>query len=333
MNNTKFDSDIKIYVAGHRGLVGSAIVRNLEKKGYRNILARTHAELDLADQAATKAFFARERPEYVFLAAARVGGILANNRYPAEFIHENLVIQSNVIHAAYKNRAKRLMFLGSSCIYPKLAPQPMKEEYLLTGPLEPTNRPYALAKIAGIEMCWSYNRQYGTKFLAAMPTNLYGPGDNYDLNNSHVIPALIRKFHEAKQAGRKEVIVWGTGNPRREFLYSDDMADACVFLMTLPDDQYVSLLGSDETETGKFEPPLVNIGVGDDISIKALAEVIRGAVGFKGEIIFDTSKPDGTPRKLMDVSRLKRIGWSSCTSLSQGIARAYADFLRAQIAA
>lgn len=332
MNSTTFDSSIKIYVAGHRGLVGSAIVRNLQKKGYRNILAQTHAELDLTDQTATEAFFARERPDYVFLAAARVGGILANNRYPAVFIHENLVIQSNVIHAAYRNQAKRLMFLGSSCIYPKLAPQPMKEEYLLTGPLEPTNRPYALAKIAGIEMCWSYNRQYGTKFLAAMPTNLYGPGDNYDLNNSHVIPALIRKFHEAKQAGKKEVVVWGTGSPRREFLYSDDMADACVFLMTLPDDDYISLLGSDETETGKFEPPLVNIGAGNDITIKALAEMIRDTVGFKGEIVFDTSKPDGTPRKLMDVTRLKHIGWSSFTPLDRGIGRAYADFLRAQIA-
>jgi GDP-L-fucose synthase len=333
MNSKTLDSKSKIYVAGHRGLVGSAIVRNLHEKGYKNILARTHAELDLTDQAATEAFFARERPEYVFLAAAKVGGILANNRYPAVFIHENLVIQSNVIHAAYRNQAKRLMFLGSSCIYPKLAPQPMKEEYLLTGPLEPTNRPYALAKIAGIEMCWSYNRQYGTKFLAAMPTNLYGPGDNYDLNNSHVIPALIRKFHEAKQAGKKEVVVWGTGNPRREFLYSDDMADACVFLMTLPDEDYVSLLGSDETETGKFEPPLVNIGAGNDITIKALAEMVGDTIGFKGEIIFDTSKPDGTPRKLMDVTRLKHIGWSSSTPLNQGVGRAYADFLRAQIAA
>lgn len=333
MNNKRFDSSTKIYVAGHRGLVGSAIVRNLQKKGYRNILTRTHTQLDLTDQAATEDFFARVQPDYVFLAAARVGGIFANNRYPAVFIHENLVIQSNVIHAAYINHAKRLMFLGSSCIYPKLAPQPMKEEYLLTGPLEPTNRPYALAKIAGIEMCWSYNRQYGTKFLAAMPTNLYGPGDNYDLNNSHVIPALIRKFHEAKQAGKKEVVVWGTGNPRREFLYSDDMADACVFLMTLPDDEYTSLLGSDETETGRFEPPLVNIGTGSDITIKELAELVGDAVGFKGEIVFDTRKPDGTPRKLMDVSRLERIGWSSRTSLDSGIGRAYADFLRAQSAA
>jgi GDP-L-fucose synthase len=333
MNNTRFDSSTKIYVAGHSGLVGSAIVRTLQEKGYDNTVAQTHAELDLTDQVATETFFAREQPEYVFLAAAKVGGILANNRYPATFIHENLVIQSNVIHAAYKNQAKRLMFLGSSCIYPKLAPQPMKEEYLLTGPLEPTNRPYALAKIAGIEMCWSYNRQYGTKFLAAMPTNLYGPGDNYDLKNSHVIPALIRKFHEAKQAGKKEVVVWGTGSPMREFLYSDDMADACVFLMTLPDEEYTSLLGSDETETGKFEPPLVNIGTGHDITIKKLAELVRDAVGFKGEIVFDTSKPDGTPRKLMDVSRLKRIGWSSRTSLDSGIARAYADFLRAQSAA
>jgi GDP-L-fucose synthase len=333
MSSPAMLKNAKIYIAGHRGLVGSAIARNLLEKRYDNLLTRTHAELDLTDQAATEAFFVREKPEYIFLAAAKVGGILANNRYPADFIRDNLVIQTNVIHAAYKNQAKRLMFLGSSCIYPKLAPQPMKEEYLLTGPLEPTNRPYGIAKIAGIEMCWSYNRQYGTRFLAVMPTNLYGPGDNYDLNNSHVIPALIRKFHEAKQTGEKKVVVWGTGNPKREFLYSDDMADACIFLMNLPDEEYDSLLGSDESETGQFQPPLVNIGVGNDLTIKELAEIVKDTVGYSGEIVFDTNKPDGTPRKLMDVSRLQGIGWFSQTSLVPGIARAYADFLRDQSSA
>lgn len=320
------DKNVKIYIAGHRGLVGSAIVRNLQEKGYTNLLMRTHAELDLTDQKATDAFFAEEKPDYVFLAAAKVGGILANNLYPAQFIRDNLVIQANIIHAAYKNSVKRLMFLGSSCIYPKLAPQPMKEEYLLTGSLEPTNRPYALAKIAGIEMCWSYNRQYGTKYLAVMPTNLYGPGDNYDLNNSHVIPALIRKFHEAKQANAKEVVVWGTGTPRREFLYSEDMADACVFLMNLPDEKYGSLLGSDETKTGKFEPPLVNIGVGEDVSIRDLAELVKQVVGYAGEIVFDVTKPDGTPRKLMDVTRLHSMSWTATTSLIAGLRLAYLEF-------
>lgn len=317
----------KIYIAGHRGLVGSALMRNLKSAGYTNLILRTHAELDLTDQAATEAFFAQEKPDYVFLAAAKVGGILANNSYPAEFIRDNLAIQTNIIHAAYKNSAIRLMFLGSSCIYPKLAPQPMKEEYLLTGPLEPTNRPYALAKIAGIEMCWSYNRQYGTKFLAVMPTNLYGPGDNYHLENSHVIPALIRKFHEAMRANAKEVVVWGTGTPKREFLYSEDMSDACIYLMNLQDDSFDILLGSDETMSGKFEPPLVNIGVGNDVSIGDLAILIKQVVGYTGEIIFDTSKPDGTPRKLMDVSRLNELGWSAPTSLPAGLARAYTDFL------
>jgi len=317
----------KIYIAGHRGLVGSALMRNLKSAGYTNLILRTHAELDLTDQAATEAFFAQEKPDYVFLAAARVGGILANNSYPAEFIRDNLAIQTNIIHAAYKNGVTRLMFLGSSCIYPKLAPQPMKEEYLLTGPLEPTNRPYALAKIAGIEMCWSYNRQYGTKFLAVMPTNLYGPGDNYHLENSHVIPALIRKFHEAMRANAKEVVVWGTGTPKREFLYSEDMSDACIYLMNLPDGSFDILLGSDETMSGKFEPPLVNIGVGNDVSIGDLAILIKQVVGYTGEIIFDTSKPDGTPRKLMDVSRLNELGWSAPTSLPAGLARAYTDFL------
>ena len=318
----------KIYVAGHRGLVGSAIVRNLQAKGFGNLLLRNHAELDLTNQAVTDAFFAHERPEYVFLAAAKVGGIHANNEYPAEFIRDNIAIQTNVIHAAYVNQVKRLLFLGSSCIYPKLAPQPMKEAYLLTGPLEPTNRPYALAKIAGVEMCWSYNRQYGTQFLAAMPTNLYGPGDNYHPENSHVIPALIRKFHEAKVRGNKTVTVWGTGTPRREFMFSDDMADACVHLMNLPDDQYVGLLGSDESKSGKFEPPLINIGVGTDVTIKELAEAVGVVAGFEGSIAFDTDKPDGTLRKLMDVSGLHSVGWRAHTPLATGIGAAYRDFLR-----
>lgn len=321
------DKNAKIYVAGHRGLVGSAIVRNLQAAGYTNLLLRTHAELDLTNQVATAAFFETEKPDYVFLAAAKVGGIVANNTYPAEFIRDNLLIQSNIIHAAYVNQVKRLLFLGSSCIYPKLAPQPMKEEHLLTGPLEPTNRPYALAKIAGVEMCWSYNRQYGTKYLAAMPTNLYGPGDNYHPENSHVIPALIRKFHEAKVSCASTVTVWGTGTPKREFLYSDDMADACVFLMNLPDDKYETLLGSDESKTGKFEPPLINIGVGHDVTIKELAESIRRAVGYTGGIVFDTRKPDGTPRKLMDVGLLSNAGWSACTKFSDGLTVAYSDFL------
>ncbi|HVS26522.1 MAG TPA: GDP-L-fucose synthase [Burkholderiales bacterium] len=322
----------KIYVAGHRGLVGSAIVRNLLGKGYTNICTRSHAELDLTDQAATVDFFAQEKPAYVFLAAARVGGILANNTYPAEFIRDNLAIQTNIIHAAYQSGVARLMFLGSSCIYPKLAPQPMREDCLLTGPLEPTNRPYALAKIAGIEMCWSYNRQYDTRYLAVMPTNLYGPGDNYDLNNSHVIPALIRKFHEAKVRGDQQVAVWGTGTPRREFLYSEDMADVCVFLMNLPDDSFSRLLGSDETVSGKFEPPLVNIGVGEDVTIGELAALVKKVGGFEGEIVFDTSKPDGTPRKLLDVTRLNALGWRAPTSLQAGLAKAYADFLNSHAA-
>jgi GDP-L-fucose synthase len=326
------DLHAKIYIAGHRGLVGSAIARHLDVQGFTHILTRSHSELDLTSQNATDAFFALEKPDYVFLAAARVGGILANNTYPAEFIRDNLAIQSNIIHAAWQNKVKRLLFLGSSCIYPKLAPQPLKEEYLLGGPLEPTNRPYALAKIAGIEMCWSYNRQYDTQYLAAMPTNLYGPGDNYHPDNSHVIPALIRKFHEAKVANAATVRVWGSGTPRREFLYSEDMADACVHLMNLPDDQYGALLGSDESSSGKFEPPLINIGVGHDVTIKELAEMIRQVVGFQGEIAFDTSKPDGTPRKLLDVSRLTAQGWQARTSLLEGLRQAYASaaFNRAQ---
>ncbi|KQY82899.1 GDP-L-fucose synthase [Pelomonas sp. Root1444] len=320
------DKSAKIYVAGHRGLVGSAIVRNLREAGYTNLVLRTHAELDLTRQADTEAFFAQEKPDYVFLAAAKVGGILANNVYPAEFIRDNLAIQANIIHAAYLNKVQRLMFLGSSCIYPKMAPQPMTEASLLTGPLEPTNRPYALAKIAGIEMCWSYNRQYGTKYLSAMPTNLYGPGDNYHPENSHVIPALLRKFHEAKVAQAEQVVVWGTGTPRREFMYSEDMAAACIYLMQLPDDRYESLLGSDESKTGRFEPPLVNIGVGHDVTIAELAEAVRRVVGYEGGIVFDTTKPDGTPRKLMDVGRLTSMGWQAQTSLADGLAVAYAEF-------
>ena len=318
--------DTKIYVAGHRGLVGSAIVRRLQAAGHRHVLTRTHAELDLTDERATRAFFAAEKPEYVFLAAAKVGGIVANNSFPAEFIRDNLVIQANVIHSAYLSGARRLLFLGSSCIYPKLAPQPMREADLLTGPLEPTNRPYALAKIAGIEMCWSYNRQYGTKYLAAMPTNLYGPGDNYHPTNSHVIPALLRKFHEAVQRGDKQVTVWGSGTPRREFLYSDDMADACVYLMSLNNERYEALLGSDESATGRFEPPLVNIGVGHDVAIAELAELVRDTTGFKGQIVYDRDKPDGTPRKLMDVSLLARTGWTARTALVDGLRRAYVEF-------
>lgn len=347
----------KIYIAGHRGLVGSALMRRLttavastpshfageyqpsspshlrgegwgegENTPYTNIITRTHAELDLTDQHAVRAFFEKEKPEYVFLAAAKVGGIHANNTYPAEFIHQNLAIQTNVIHEAYRSGVKRLLFLGSSCIYPRDCPQPMKEEYLLTGPLEATNRPYAVAKIAGIEMCWAYNRQYGTQYLAVMPTNLYGPGDNYDLNNSHVVPALIRKFHEARVRGDKTVTVWGTGMPRREFLYSEDMADASVYLVNLPDSQFQQLLGNAESALGKFEPPLINIGVGNDITIKQLAELVKETVGFEGNIVFDTSKPDGTPRKLMDVGLLNRMGWYSRTPMQEGLARAYMDF-------
>lgn len=316
------DKRAKIYVAGHRGLVGSALVRNLRAKGYTDFLTRTHAELDLANQAAVEAFFEQEKPDYVFLAAAKVGGIHANNTYPAEFIRDNLAIQTNIIHAAYKNNVKRLMFLGSSCIYPRIAPQPMKEEHLLTSELEPTNRPYALAKIAGIEMCWAYNRQYGTQYLAVMPTNLYGPGDNYHPENSHVIPALIRRFHEAKMANVPSVMVWGSGTPKREFLYSEDMADACVFLMNLPDEKFVPLLGQNRNDG---LPPLMNIGVGHDLTIRELAETVKDVVGYRGVIEFDASKPDGTPRKLMDVSRLCAQGWQARTELSEGIRLAYAS--------
>ena len=320
------ESESRIYVAGHRGLVGSAIVRCLRARGYRNLLLRTHAELDLIDDAATRSFFEVERPEFVFLAAAKVGGIVANNSYPAEFVRDNLAVQTNAIHAAHLAGVKRLLFLGSSCIYPRLAPQPLREDALLTGPLEPTNRPYALAKIAGIEMCWSYNRQYGTRFLAAMPTNLYGPGDNYDPLNGHVIPALLRKFQEAKQRGDAAVTVWGSGTPRREFLYVDDMAAACAHLMELPDSRFNGLLGSDETATGRFEPPVINIGAGHDITIRELALLIQRTVGYEGVLKFDTSKPDGTPRKLLDVERLRGLGWTASTPLEQGLKTAYAEF-------
>jgi len=315
------EQDCKIYVAGHRGLVGSALMRQLQAKGYKNLITRTHAELDLTEQAAVRDLFAAEKPEYVLLAAAKVGGIHANNTYPAEFIQQNLAIQTNVIHEAWRNNVKRLLFLGSSCIYPKDCPQPIKEEYLLTGPLEPTNRPYALAKIAGIEMCWSYNRQYGTKYIAAMPTNLYGSGDNYDLANSHVLPALIRKMHEAKERGDKEVVVWGTGTPRREFIYSDDMAEACVYLLEQPEEK-LQLLFSDK------HPPLVNVGCGEDLNILELAALVKDVVGFTGSLTFDASKPDGTMRKLLDVSKLNRMGWKATTALRDGIASAYETYVK-----
>lgn len=320
------EKEARIYVAGHRGLVGSSLIRHLRSNGYENLLLRTHGELDLTNQAATEAFFAGEKPDYVFLAAAKVGGILANNVYPADFIRDNLLIQTNIIHSAYRHKVKRLLFLGSSCIYPKFAPQPIKESHLLTGPLEPTNRPYALAKIAGIEMCWSYNRQYGTRYLAAMPTNLYGIGDNYHTDNSHVIPALIRKFHEGKLGAGKTVTIWGSGTPRREFLFNDDLASACHHIMNLPDEQFDTLLGSDESASGIFEPPLINIGYGEDLTIRELALAVQRAVGFEGDIFFDTSKPDGTPRKLMDSSRLNAIGWKPQTPLEAGLAAAYNDF-------
>jgi GDP-L-fucose synthase len=300
----------KIYVAGHRGMVGSAIVRKLEADGYSNIVIRTHAELDLLDQAAVSAFFQEEKPAYIFLAAAKVGGIHANNTLRAEFIYQNLMMEANIIHAAWQAGVQRLLFLGSSCIYPRDCPQPIKEEYLLTGPLEPTNEPYAIAKIAGIKLCESYNHQYGAQYVSVMPTNLYGPNDNYDLSNSHVLPALIRKAHEAKVRGDKELVVWGSGKPMREFLYVDDMADASVFLM----------------ENGITEG-LFNVGTGEDVTICELAETVMSVVGFNGEIVFDSSKPDGTPRKLLNVERLRQMGWQAQTSLRDGIAEAYADFL------
>jgi GDP-L-fucose synthase len=308
--------DSRIYVAGHRGLVGSAILELLRARGYTDIVTRTHNELDLTVTHAVQSFFAEARPQHVVLAAAKVGGILANSTYPADFIRENLAMQNNVIEASRQAGIDRLLFLGSSCIYPKLCPQPIKEEYLLTGPLEPTNRPYALAKIAGIEMCWTYNRQYGTRYLAAMPTNLYGPGDNFDLRTSHVLPALMRKAVEAKRAGASELVVWGTGTPRRELLYSADMAEACVFLLELDEDRYGSLLSD-------AEPPLINIGTGEDLTIQELAEMVCHVTGFHGELVFDATKPDGTPRKLLDVARIQALGWKAKTDLETGIALTY----------
>jgi GDP-L-fucose synthase len=310
----------RIFVAGHRGLVGSAIVRNLTASGYSNLLLRSRSELDLLDQHAVRAFFEREKPEFVVLAAAKVGGIVANNTFPADFIAQNLAIQNNIIGAAYESKVERLLFLGSSCIYPKMAPQPIKEEYLLTGPLESTNRAYAIAKIAGIEMCWSFNRQYGTNYIAAMPTNLYGPGDNYDLTTSHVIPALLRKVAEAKEASRPEVVVWGTGNVKREFLYSDDLAEGCVYLMNLDEARFQQVVRSED------QAPLINIGVGEDVTIRELAQTICDVLDYKGRLTFDTSKPDGTPRKVLDVTRMHQLGWKAKTDLKTGLRRAYADF-------
>lgn len=299
----------KVYIAGHRGMVGSAILRRLQKEGFDNFILKTSKELDLRDQKAVKEFFEKEKPEYVFLAAAKVGGIQANNLYKADFIYDNLMIQTNVIHQSYIQKVKKLLFLGSSCIYPKMAPQPMKEEYFLSGKLETTNDAYAIAKIAGIKMCESYRGQYGCDFISVMPTNLYGPNDNYDLNNSHVLPALIRKFHEAKREGKAEVEIWGTGSPKREFLHADDLADACYYLMQ-------NYSGSD----------FVNIGTGEDISIKELALLIMEVVGYKGELKFDPSKPDGTPRKLMDVSRLTDLGWKYKIGLNEGIKSVYEEY-------
>ena len=313
------DSASKIYVAGHKGLVGSALVRRLTP-GYSDLVMRAHAELELTEQSAVMRFFEQERPDHVFLAAAMVGGIHANSAYRGDFIYQNLAVEINVIEAALRCGVKRLLFLGSSCVYPRDCPQPIREEYLLTGPLEPTNRAYALAKISGIEMCGSYNRQYGTRFLAVMPTNLYGPNETYHLENSHVMPALIRKFHEAKVRGDATVTAWGTGSPRREFMYSEDMADACVFLMNLPDPDFNQLLSADQ--------PLINIGVGQDLTIRELTEMVKTVVGYEGRVVWDESKPDGTPRKLLDVSRLAALGWKAKTDLREGIALTYQDFLK-----
>jgi GDP-L-fucose synthase len=314
------DKKARIYVAGHRGLLGSALVKRLRLAGYLDLVLRTHEELDLADHAAVARFFMQEQPEYVFLAAATVGGILANSIYTGDFIGQNLFVQTNIIHEAYRCGVKRLLFLGSSCIYPKCAPQPIKEEYLLSGPLEATNRPYAIAKIAGIEMCWSYNQQFGTHFFAAMPTNLFGPGDRYDLQNSHVIPALLRKLHEAKLREATQVEVWGTGNPRREFLYSEDAADACVLLMNLPDEQLRPILTNEETRS------IVNIGCGWDLTVREVAELIADVVGFEGHLVFDPSKPDGTPRKLLDVTRLTALGWKPAVPFREGLKKTYLEF-------
>lgn len=305
----------KIYIAGHRGMVGGAIKRKLEQSGFNNLIFRDSASLDLRNQQAVNDFFEEEKPEYVFLAAAKVGGIVANNTFRADFIYENLMIESNIIHAAYNSKVNKLMFLGSSCIYPKMAPQPLKEDYLLTGPLEYTNEPYAIAKIAGIKLCEAYRDQYGSNFISVMPTNLYGIGDNYHPQNSHVLPALIRRINEAHENGVAEVTIWGTGNPRREFLFSDDLAEACVFLMQVYNDK-----------------ELINVGVGEDISIKELAELVKEVIGYEGKFIFDTSKPDGTPRKLMDVNKLHSLGWRHNIALKEGIKLAYNDFLKKELA-
>ncbi len=311
----------KIFVAGHRGLVGSAIVRQLKHLGYHHVCFASHKELDLCDRAKTDAFFKKEKPRYLFMCAAKVGGILANNDHPADFICQNIAIAQNTIMAAHAHQVERVLFLGSSCIYPKLTPQPMEESALLTGPLEITNRPYAIAKIAGIEMCSAFNRQYGTQFLAAMPTNLYGPEDNYHLTHSHVLPALIRKCHEAKLSSAETLYLWGTGTPRRDFLYSDDLADACIFLMNLPDSQFNSLL-----KEGEF--PIVNVGYGADMSIKELAEMVKTIVGYQGKIAWDSAKPDGTPRKLMNSQKIQRLGWRPKTDIIAGVKQSYADYLQ-----
>ncbi len=309
------NKDSKIYIAGHRGLVGSAIVRQLENRGFNNLVTRTHKELDLTEQEQVRSFFAKEKPEYVILAAAKVGGIHANNTYPAEFIYQNLMIESNIIDAAYRNGVERLLFLGSSCIYPKAVEQPMREDALLTGVLEPTNEPYAIAKIAGIKLCESYNRQYGTDYRSVMPTNLYGPGDNFHSENSHVIPALMRRFHEAKINGDSEVVIWGSGNPKREFLHVDDMAAASLFVLELDQATYQQ----------NTQPMLshINVGSGVDCTIRDLAEIMKDVVGFQGKLVFDASKPDGTPRKLMDVSRLRALGWEYAIPLDEGLAGSY----------
>ena len=311
----------KVFIAGHRGLVGSATLRALKHQPEYDILTRTHAELDLADRAATLAFFLEHRPDHVVMCAAKVGGILANSTLPVDFLHDNLRIQLNVFDAAHQAGIDRMIFLGSSCIYPRDCPQPIKEEYLLTGPLEATNRPYALAKIAGVESCWAFNRQYGTRYLAMMPTNMYGPGDNYHPEHSHVLPALIRRFHEAKLRADPSVVIWGSGKPRREFMYSTDLGDAIHFLLGLPDDRFTALTDADVT-------PLINVGVGEDLTIREVAELVKSTVGYEGEVKLDASKPDGTPRKLLDVGRLNALGWTARTRLDEGLRHAYADFLK-----
>lgn len=313
--------DTKIYIAGHTGLAGSAILRALVRRGYENIVVKTHSELELTDQRAVREFFSKERPEAVIIAAAKVGGIIANMKYPGDFIYVNLAIALNVIHEAWRHGVERLIFLGSSCIYPRNSPQPMREEYWMTGQLEPTNRAYAIAKIAGIEMCWAYNRQYGTKYIALLPTNLYGVGDNYHPENSHVIPGLIRRFHEAKIQGKKEVVIWGTGTPRREFLFSDDLGEACAFCLEASDEVLESIVNNDKL------PPILNVGSGEEVTIAELAEMIAEVVGFQGRLVFDSSKPDGMPRKLLDSSRIYNLGWRPKTTLKEGLPIVYKDFL------